>query len=193
MPALAGPFDARGRHGVEDSLERLGTRTFVTALGWVLICFTGLAVLSTLLQTFVFTVMFAMPDARPQAGSGVGSHGSDAFRMFLGLLLGFSVLTLASAVAFLKRKNWARRTFVMLFGVAILFNVVALALLVMGAGSTMATTFGVGSRGGSDGMARLILIPTGVAAVGCSLLLGWLIRRLSSAAVRAEFQDREAF
>lgn len=178
---------------MEDSLERLGTRSFVTMLAWVLICFTGLGVLSTLLQTVAFTVMFAMPDVHPQPATGAASHPSDAFRTFLGLLLAFSVLTLASAVAFLKRKNWARRTFVMLFALAILFNVVALVLLATGAGRTMPTALEMRGREGFDAVARLVLISTGVAAVGFSLLLGWLIKRLTSTAVRAEFQDREAF
>jgi hypothetical protein len=193
MAAAAGSLDARRRRGVNDSSGRSGVTTFVTVLGWVLIGFTGLAVLSTLLQTFFFTVTFAMPDAPSQSGSGPASRSSLSFKTFLGLLLAFAVLTLASAIAFLKRKDWARRTFVMLFGLAIVFNVVGLTLLLMGGGPSMPALAGPGGRHGLQTMARTMLIPTGIATVGFSILLGWLIRRLTSAAVRAEFDDREAF
>ena len=165
----------------------------MTVLGWVLIGFTGLGVLSMLLQTFFFTVMFAMPEVHSQPASGGASPGSPAFRTFLGLLLAFSILVLASAVAFLKRKNWARRTFVMLFTLAIVFNAVALVLLVMGTGRSVPPVLGLADGRRFDAMARLMLIPTGIVAVGCSLAFGWLIRRLTSAPVKAEFQDGEAF
>jgi hypothetical protein len=178
---------------LDDSLGRLGTRTFVTVLGWVLIGFTGLGVLSMLLQTFFFTVMFAMPEVPSQPAASGAAPGSPAFRTFLGLLLAFSILVLASAVAFLKRKNWARRTFVMLFTLAILFNAVALVLLVVVTGRSVPPALGPADGGRFDAMARLMLIPAGIVAVGCSLVFGWLIKRLTSAPVRAEFQDREAF
>ena len=164
----------------------------MNVLGWVLIGVTGLGVLSMLLQTFFFTVM-AMPEVHSQPASGGASPGSPAFRTFLGLLLAFSILVLASAVAFLKRKNWARRTFVMLFTLAILFNAVALVLLVVVTGRSVPPALGPADGGRFDAMARQMLIPAGIVAVGCSLVSGWLIRRLTSAPVRAEFQDREAF
>jgi hypothetical protein len=174
---------------LDESLTRFGGGTFVTVLGWVLIGVTGLGVLSTLLQTVFFTVTVSMP--QPMATGA--ARGSPAFRTFLGLLMAFSILALASAVAFLKRKNWARRTFVMLFALAIVFNAVALVLLVMGTPGAQPPALGPGGEGRFDAMARLLLIPMGIAAVGCSLLFGWLIKRLTSAPVKAQFHDRDVF
>ena len=174
---------------MDESLARPGAGTFVTVLGWVLIGVTGLGVVSTLFQTVFFTVTVSMP--QPMAAGP--SRGSPAFRTFLGLLMAFSILALASAVAFLKRKNWARRTFVMLFGLAIVFNAAALVLLVVGTPRSGPPALGPGGEGRFDAMARLLLIPTGIAAVACSLLFGWLIKRLTSVPVKAQFDDRDAF
>jgi hypothetical protein len=177
--------------GVDDGQGRSGATTFVTVLGWALIGFTGLWALSMLLQTVMFTVMLAMPAPHATSDARTPSHLSLPFRMLLGLLVGVSVLVFASAIAFLKRKGWARRTFVTLFALAIVFNVAALLLLLVGGSQSVSLALGAGER--FEPMARRMLVPTSIAAVALSLLFGWLIKRLTSAVVRAEFDDRAAY
>jgi hypothetical protein len=181
VPAAAGSLVDGGLHALDDGQERRRASRFVTVLGWVLIGLTGLAVASTLMQTMVFTLMLSMPDVQPR---GPSAQLSTSVRTFLGLLLAFLVLTLASAVAFLKRVNWARRTFVLLFALAIAFNVGVLAALVSG----VALPSGAPAAGSPlDVAARRMVVPLGVAAVVLSAVLAWLIRRLTSPAIRREF------
>lgn len=170
---------------------RSGAATFVTVLGWALIGLAGLAVLWMLFETAVFTVLLAMPDPGAPPPDRTPPHLSLPLRMLLGLLVGFSVLVFASAIAFLKRKAWARRTFVTLFAVAIAVNAVALILLVVGGSRPSVLELGTGERFAP--VARLMAVPAGVAVVALSILFGWLIRRLTSPAVRAQFDDRQVF
>jgi hypothetical protein len=161
---------------------RHGTR-FVTILGWILIACTAVVVASTLLQSLVFTLTLAMP-APPAAGATAPpATMSSAFKTFLGLLLGLSVLALASAIAFLKRLDWARRTFILLFALTIGFTLVGLVLLAVGV-LTPAPDPGVGRL---DSFARSLRVPMAVGGVVLSGVLAWLIRRLTSPAIRREF------
>jgi hypothetical protein len=176
---------------VDQGQGRSGAATFVTVLGWVLIVFTGLGVLATLLETIVFTILLAMPAASAPLADRLPSHLSFPLKTVLGLLVGLSVLVFASAVAFLNRRGWARRTFVTLFALAIAVNAAALVLLAAGGSRPAPLDLGLGERVAP--VARLLAVPTGVAAVGLCLLFGWLIKRLTSAAVRAEFDDRQVF
>ena len=171
-----------------DGHGRSGATTFVTVLGWILIGVTGLGVLSMLLQTIMFTVMLAMPHPPAASPARTPSQLSFPLKMLLGLLVGVSLLVFASAIAFLKRKGWARRTFVTLFTLAIVFNAAALLLLLLGGGQP--ASLAMGER--LEPMARTMLVPAGIAAAGLSLLFGWLIKRLTSPAVRAEFDDTAA-
>jgi hypothetical protein len=191
MPAAAGALDVEGGTPVNDRHGRSGAATFVTVLGWVLIGVAGLAVLAVLLQTAVFTVLLAMPDPPAPPEGRVPPHLALPLRMLLGLLVGFSVLVFASAIAFLKRRGWARRTFVTLFALAIVVNVAALLLLVVSSGRPSPLELGTGDRFAP--LVRMMAIPTGAAAVVLSLLFAWLIKRLTSPAVRAEFDDSQVF
>src|SRR4030095_12111898 len=89
--------------------------TFVTVLGWLLICFTAFGLLMSLLQNVMISFMF--PGIEAHAGRpGQMPAGMMAVLRTLGaVVLIVQGFLLFSARSFLKRRNWARRTFVVVF------------------------------------------------------------------------------
>jgi hypothetical protein len=159
--------------------------SFVTVLAWILISFTGLGAAGTLLQTVAVNIMLSLPDMRPQAAASDGAGSFLALRILPAALFLFLGFTFACAVAFLKRRDWARRIWVVLFALGIAFHAVALALFLLGAFFHSAPSSESDER--FLQMLKLIVIPMALGALGISALFGWLIKRLLSADVRREF------
>lgn len=92
--------------------------------------------------------------------------------LFLGLFLFFTI-TFTASIGLLRRKNWARLVFIGLMALGILWNVVG------PEDPDFVQNF---SR-----MFMIMRIATAVLIIGLTVLFGWIIRKLSSPAVRAEF------
>jgi hypothetical protein len=165
--------------------------TFVTVLAWVLITFGGFAVFVALMQNVMINVMLPTLVANlPASGQATQVFPTGVFRVFGICWLLFASFMTYSAYALLKRRNWARRTFVVLFALGIAWNV----LFVLGFG------FGVGfAKFPTTGPAAVppemhmmmsaMAAMFGVFALVMSILYGWLIKRLRSASVKAEFSS----
>jgi hypothetical protein len=171
----------------------VGARSlFVTLTAWVFIVLAALTSMSALLQNAA--VASLMP------GMQVATEGLPPLT---GLLIGYlpwvvgtgvviSLATLASAIGLLMRLDWARRSFIALLGVAIFANLLGLWLQQEVVQSVVSSTLSgvaipqqaLGVFGGFVTAARVMGVL--MTLVGCAFL-GWIIRRLMSAAVRQEF------
>jgi len=170
--------------------EITGTRhsTFVTVVAWIFIVLGGYITLVSVLQNIMVFTMFP--------AEGLASHSEEApalirfmlshFRALVPLGLIASCATLVSAIGLLKRRNWARIAFVVLMALGIAYLVLAVVAMVSffsavlpGMGEQMAAAERL--------MVRLITTFTSVMALGIALLFAWIIKKLVSPEIRAEF------
>jgi hypothetical protein len=161
---------------------------FVTVLAWVLIAFNGFGVLGALLQNLMMN--FVMPSvlAHAPADPALDDFPLTVFRVVSVLFLVFSAFTTYAAYALLQRRNWARQTFIVLFALSIAWNVLFGAVAVFGFGMTDFL-----GAGGSTAPPELRVLFKGMAvafaifAFAMAAVFVWLIKRLRSPAIRAEF------
>ena len=175
----------------------VGARSvFVTATAWVFILLGMFASASAPVQNAA--VASLMP------GLQIGTTGAHSTLPWLtGLLVGYlpwvvgtglvvSLATLASAVGLLLRWDWARRTFIGLLVFAIAANLFGLWLQQAVLQSVVHNTLATASIpaqalevfGGFVTAARVMAVM--MTLLAC-LLLGWIIRRLMSSAIKQEF------
>ena len=112
-------------------------------------------------------------------------------RLFFLSFLAVSASTLVAAVGLLRRKNWARLVFVGILSLGIVWNVAGVLLqrtmfssmgsFVPGAPQEFAAEF--------ERMTYIMFVFSVLFAIGFSFLFGWLIRRLLSKTICAEFQQ----
>jgi uncharacterized membrane protein len=173
----------------------VGARSlFVTATAWIFIILAALTSVSALVQNAAVASLMPglqfTPDRAPLPLLTGFLVGYLPWVVGAGLVL--SLATLASAIGLLLRLDWARRTFIGLLIVAIFANLLGLwlqqELLQSVVNSTLSGVSiperALGVFGGFVTAARVMAVL--MTLVGC-FLLGWIIRRLMSAAVRQEF------
>lgn len=167
--------------------------TFVTVLASILLAIGALGVMSSVaqgvwLEASGSQLLATQPAEMQQAGE-----------LLTGMFRGVAILNVVltglftfAAYALLRRRNWARRTFVVLFAIALAGNL--LAVLVFGVG------FGFAGLAASTGPTPLPpetgafikawLVLWAFWAIAASVLFGWLIKRLRSPAIKAEFNGQ---
>lgn len=165
--------------------------TFVTTLAWTLITFNGFGVFWALMQNVIVIFVFpSMIATDTPTGQALQALPMTFFRVAGVLFLGFAVFMTYAAYALLKRRNWARRTFIVVFAVSIVCNI--LSAVVFGLG------FGLAEFPAWDQAAvppefralfTWIVAVLAILSVGMSVLFAWLIKRLRSPSVKAEFSD----
>lgn len=170
--------------------------TFVTVLAWIFIVLSGFATLVTLVQSVMVFAMFQAPefsDAMAKANHAPNAPPFAAFftRYFFVFFVFFflvSAATLASSLGLLWRRNWARIVFIVLMAFAIFWNVAGLVI----SGVIMWWMPGIptGVHAAAATFAWMIgamMVINVVIALGFCALFFWIIRRLSSPEIRAEF------
>lgn len=169
--------------------------TFVTVLAWLVIVMAGFTTFIGVLQNIMISTM--MPFDKMPSPSGPEAEHMPAFMrfmmanvrwFFLAFLL-LSAATLASAIGLLRRKEWARLVFIGLLSLGIVWNIAGVFVQqsMLGGAAMAPTNAPPEFRAEFERMATMMLIVSVVFAVAFSALFGWLIKRLSSAPVRAEF------
>ena len=98
-------------------------------------------------------------------------------------------LTLVSAIGLLKRKNWARLIFVTVMGAGILWNIggPVFQLFFFSSMPKFAPDGSGGFESGFETMMVVMMAFSALMAAGFSVLFGWIIKRLLSTAIKAEF------
>jgi hypothetical protein len=163
--------------------------SFVTGLAWTLIVFNALGILVLLLQNLTLNLVYPtlMQEAAP------GQETSLAIFRGLGFVfLAISVFLTYAAYALLKRRNWARVTYIVVFALAIASHVISALLVVAGLGT--AVELGLAAAGGGEavppemaGVVRVTMIVFVIILLAMAVLFGWLIKRLRSPEVKSEF------
>ncbi len=173
----------------------VGSRSlFVTTVAWIFIVLSVLAVASAVVQNA--TVASLLP-------SWQASGAQRPLPLLTGLLIAYlpwvvgaglviSLATLASAVGLLLRLDWARRVFIGMLMLAMAANLLGLWFQHEVVQSLVEATLAraslpqqvLGVFGGFVTAARAMGVA--MTLVACAVL-GWIIRRLMSTAVRQEF------
>jgi len=174
---------------------------FVTVLAWIFIGLGGLSTLMAVAQYIMVNFMMSigqMQDAMnaetargdvPAAAQFMFSH----FRQLIGAFFLLSLITLVAAVGMLRRWNWARLLFIGLMALGIVWNLASLALQRVMMSSMLSTMPLLPPNAPPDFRAQFETMMTGmqivsaIFALGFSVLFGWIIMRLMSAAIRREF------
>ena len=176
-----------------DSHGAQAQSTFVTVLAWIFIALSGLGTFIALLQNIVINTVFPFEQMSSTLTQDPNTPPMAIFmfehlRLLFFAFLAVSTATLVVAIGLLRRRNWARLTFVAFLALSIVWNVAGLFLqhAMMGsmpplpkAPPEFAQDF--------QAMASRIFIVGVVMSVGFSVLYGWLIKRLLSPQIRAEF------
>ncbi len=172
--------------------------SFVTALAWVFIVLSGFATLIAIAQNVMINTMFpvdqmeaVMHSAKAQQNiPPIAEFMTSHFRFFFGAFLALSIVTLASSMALLKRKNWARLIFISLMGLGIVWNIGGLFLqqAMFSSMPSPPTTAPPEFQTQFNSMAQTMMIFSVIMAIGFSVLFAWIIKRLTSQEVRKEFE-----
>lgn len=175
---------------------------FVTVLAWIFIVLGGFATFISLLQNIMINVFF--PKAEMRAGmSSARSSGEvppffefifNNFEWFFAGVFVVSLITLVSAIALLRRRNWARVVFIWLLGFGVVWNLGSIVIGEMMFGTFPADMAGApaSAREEFEAVASFMRIATSIFAIAISGLFVWIIWRLRSKAIVAEFRRLSA-
>ncbi len=168
---------------------------FVTVLAWNFILVGGFATFVGVLQNVMIRVATPgaeMREAMAQLGGGdkippamgwMMDHMALVFLVFLLVSAG----TLVSAVGLLKRKEWARKVFVVLMGLGIVWSLASLVMQFTVLSPMQAVPPGQALPPEFLKAMRFAQVASAVLVVGMSVLLAFIIRKLCSERVRREF------
>lgn len=170
--------------------------TFVTVVAWIFLALSGFATVISVLQNIMIQTMFNTPEVE-QALAAPLPPDMPAFagwllrnmRLFFGAFLLVSGVTLAASVGLLLRKNWARFIFIGIMAMGIVWNVAGL-FVQLSMFSQMQEMFSATPPGAPDMSSFIvgIAVVSVLFAVGFSALHGWIIYRLCSSSITAEFR-----
>ena len=165
---------------------------FVTVLAWIFIVIAGFMTLIALLQNIVLALVFPLDQmhANMDAAKMPAFYAFvfDHFRWVFFAFLLVSAAMLAAAVGLLRRWNWARLLFIAILCLGIVWNIGSIILQqVMLSSLPMPAKAPPDFADSFNAMSKVIIVFGALMAIGFSVLYGWLIRRLASPAIRAEF------
>jgi len=176
---------------VEVPQDRQPQSTFVTVLAWIFIILSAFSTLISALQNLMFFLIF--PKFRmdeilqtPELASKIPPIHRFMFshvQLLMPAMLLIFVLTLVSAIALLKRKNWARIVFIALMSLGIVYSVAMLFLL---PGFSEQMPHGPGSQEFGVAFSIMRVFVTAF-SLGLAALFGWIMWKLLSRPIRAEF------
>jgi hypothetical protein len=168
--------------------------TFVNVLAWIFIVFGGLATFISILQNVMIRMMFHKEEMTQALQRAENAKQMPAFAnfmfnhidLFFLFILVVSATSFASAIALLKRKNWARIVFIVLMSLGIAWNLGGL-VLQFTIFSSMPEMVGKGVPPEFGKMMIIMKIAGVIMVLAFSALFGWIIKKLTSAPIKAEF------
>jgi hypothetical protein len=170
--------------------------SFVTVVAWVFIVCAGFATLIAVMQNIMLALFMPFDVGRmvEQAERTRPMPGAmrfliENFRLWVAAFLAISLLTLVSAIGLLRRRNWARLTFIGIMVFGVLWNLAGLVLMLV-MPSLMPPLPDTAPRDFGrefDLMMKIIIAVNVAIALGVAVLFGWIIKRLGSADIRREF------
>jgi hypothetical protein len=172
--------------------------SFVTAVAWVFIVLSGLATFISLLQNVMLAFMphgmfnQALQDttfnhAIPSGPRFIFAH----FHAIVMVLFAICAATLLSAIGLLRRRNWARLVFIGLLAFGVVYNIVGF-VVQQAMVSSFNAPFAADSAFGAAGhqfqqMLLAMRVVTAIFELGFAAVFVWIIIKLVSPSIRAEF------
>lgn len=170
--------------------------SFVTVLAWIFIVISGYMTLGGIFQNIMlarFLPQMGLEAAlatHSAADVGLPSFFAFMFRYFqliAAVTLVVAVATLAASIGLLKRENWARRFFIALMTVGIVWNVVMVILQQVMISQMAGFGAPADFRAQLQFMRVAVFVVSLIMAIAMSVLFWWIIRKLRSAPIVAEF------
>lgn len=163
---------------------------FVSVFAWLMIIFNGFGLFISIMQNIIVAFVFKLGEF-DTAFKDMGDmpKGFPAFlfkniRVLVPLIGVLILFAFISSIGLLKRKEWARRSFLFLLGFAILYTI---------AGSVFEAIFMRSMFHGTDMPSEFSFISSFfmifmiIFSLGFIFLFGWLFRKLSSGRIKEEF------
>jgi hypothetical protein len=171
--------------------------SFVTVLAWVFIVLSGVGTAISALQNVMVYFVFPRAQLRAAMETDPASTQLPAFakfmlgniEVFVAAMLLLSLLALVASIGLLKRQNWARLVLIGLLGFGIAWNLGGLVLQqAITSQFPEPTNVPAEFQGQFQAMRTVFLVVAVVFSIGVSAVFGWIIWRLRSASVVAEFR-----
>ena len=180
--------------------------TFVTVVAWIFLMLSGFGLLITLLQNLMVHFLFPpdafealgnapLPPGMPPAAGWFFAHMKWVFALFLLPTLAIFVASLG----LLKRREWGRKLFIAMMALSIAMNLVMLVFqgfMMVGLHDQFEAMAQAAPAGQAPPDVGAFLIGIGVFtllySLGISAVQAWIIKRLVSAPVVAEFRPASA-
>ena len=160
--------------------------SFVTTVAWVFIVLGGLLTATTAMQNILIqTFPFPRPlpsDPDAEVRSVFSTFFENGVRIYFFAVFLVSVGLLGSAIGLLRRRNWGRIGILFVLWGGIVWIVLSCGLML-----EMISRPNTKIPPEMRGAMLMTFVVTGLLAVGVAVVFGWLIRRLTSEAVRREF------
>lgn len=186
---------------MQETVRGTTPSAFVTVVAWIYIALGGFGTFILLMQNILVNTVFPfnqMREAEMQAHSKtqlppfffwIFGH----IRLFLGVFLIWALIKFVSAIGLLRRRNWARVLFIGFLAFGIAWNIAAIVLQQFFI-SSMLTSMPLPPNAPEnfndvmEGMLIGIRVFSAVFAIGFSVLFAWMIKKLLSPAIAAEFE-----
>ncbi len=159
--------------------------SFVNTLSWILIIISGFGLLISLLQNLMFHLIPAFTESMNPSDPDMLDKIFTNGKLIVGFF-GLAILyTFISSIGLLKRKNWARISLICLFVFWMLWTIITPTIqwIYFFEGDSLSL-----STEPKDIIGIIVTIFLAIIVVGLSFLFGWLIKKLSSKHIKAEFQ-----
>ena len=173
---------------MNQELQATPRSTFINVLAWLFILGAGFSTLISLLQNVMLHRMFPAGRVTEAVNSSTDQIPSDIAFLFNHIELLFfiflllSITSFISAIALLKRKNWARIAFIIFMALGILWNVIGVSLQF-----SMSNMIPAGAPTEMESVMTHMKIASLVMALAFSALFAWIIKKLLSTPIKAEF------
>jgi O-antigen/teichoic acid export membrane protein len=167
---------------------------FVTVLAWISIILSGFFAFMMLFQSILFNSVLKNGDfdramSQTQNAQNINEYHQvimSSMQYVFILIAVFSIFVLITSIALLKRKNWARVTFIVFLTLGIVWNVLGLVLqpLLM---PDMTDIQGQEGMAQMNEMMNVMQIGTMIFVVAFTILYAWIIKKLVSKPIKEEF------
>ena len=155
-----------------------------------MIAFGALGVLMSLMQSILLSVLLPALEGAASLPGPFGAFPLGFFRFAMLFSLVFSAFMTYGAWALLKRRNWARILFIVLFIVSVVTHVIM--VVAIAAGASLLGPLPVGDEllpPDFQTMLRAMSVAIAVFMAAMAVGYGWLAYRLCTPAIAAEFRE----
>ncbi len=158
--------------------------TFITVLSWIFIVLSGFASLISVIQNIIYHFLIKNEfnsEASLNSDTSFENFFFSNFGLILTITLVLIVYSFISSIGLLKRKNWARISIIGLLALAVAYNFYSFISFY-----SLNEIFDIRNL---DSFARAFMILSLILIIGLCSLFVWIIFKLNSKKIKAEFQS----